>query len=590
MTEPALRSSGIYALLCRDGAPLAPADTRALGLDLPGDSASWIAAGHDSHDAAAAIHRDDGPHGSALLVGDVPEAADLAARLGLARSAPLAGIAAAALARFGADTPAQMLGEWSLLHRSPAGALTLMIGPAMRDRLHYAVTDSRIAVAPDLFRLAQINWIGRDLDEAGLLFRWGRARLRGGNGDRTMLANVKQLEAGGSVVITADGSVQRTRANVLTPQARWEGSFADALAESEALLRTIMAERLAADARPAVLLSGGLDSSLLAWAAAIEQRGGKSLFAITSAAPAKSRLVDETPFARQVAGHLGLECIAATAAHGADFFRPPASILAGASGPLLSNRHCLTEAFQIAAQAHGATRLINGTYGEMTASVRLPDQRLRALLRRHAAWAWHALRRRDMAQAGENPFHIRIAPQRLCSLPEPLTTALNQPSAALDSWPGPDGLFGYLPGAAKALAQPNEFYPGALRMDFPFRDLRLLRLFAGFPLVMLQQGGADRPVARAMLNGRLPDAIRLRRQGRPAEPDRYQRMQRQAPGALARIARFRGAGIGEWIDLDWLDQALRRVAAQGAADNHETNEVQLTAMAAEFLLWWFCEG
>ncbi len=72
----------------------------------------------------------------------------------------------------------------------------------------------------------------------------------------------------------------------------------------------------------------------------------------------------------------------------------------------------------------------------------------------------------------------------------------------------------------------------------------------------------------------------------PAEPDRFQRMQRQAAAARERIADFRKAELDDWIDLDWLDLALFRVQKQGAASNSDSNEVQLTAIAAEFLCWW----
>ncbi len=589
MTEMRARSSGIYGLVNCNGAPVAIEDAGALGMPVPIEAASWQIEGHDPHSPGAVQHHSDAD-GKTLLVGEIAAPSELAARLGLSKATPIARIAAAALARFGVDTPAEMLGEWSLLHRSSAGALTLMIGPAIRDRVHYAAIGPRVAVSPDLFRLARIDWIGRELDEAGLLLRWGRTKLRAGIGARTMLARVQQLEAGQSVVIQPGGSMVRSSASALVPQPRWHGTFTDAVEQSEALLRTIMAERLAGGTRAALLLSGGLDSSLLAWLAAEERGDDQAAFAITSAAPADSGITDETSFAMLVAKHIGLDCVPTCAAPEADFFRPSEAIIAGASGPILSNRHCLTEAFQIAAKAQGATRMINGTYGEMTATARLPDPSLRATLRRQAARTWHALRRRDLEPAQDNPFHVRIAPHRLANLSEQVTAARYRHPSPQVILPRGDGLLGYLPGATKALTQPNEFYPGALRMDFPFRDIRLLRLFAGFPLAILVEGGADRPIVRAMLEGRLPDAIRLRRRGMPAEPDRYLRMQRQAAGARARITLFRKAGVDAWIDLDWLDQALGRVAARGAASNQETNEVQLTAIAAEFLLWWQQQG
>ena len=141
-------------------------------------------------------------------------------------------------------------------------------------------------------------------------------------------------------------------------------------------------------------------------------------------------------------------------------------------------------------------------------------------------------------------------------------------------------------GVEKALALPNEFYPGAVRMTHPFRDLRLLRLFASFPLQMLVKNGADRGIGRSIMAQRLPDAIRLRRSGMPASPDHFMRLQRQAGAARKRIPHFRAAEVDDWLDLDWLDQTLQSVSARGPVNVGEANEVQLTAIAAEFLLWW----
>lgn len=582
-TEP--RSSGIYGLFCLDGAPVATKDARALGMVPPQASSGWLIEGHDPH-APAAIHRHADARGCTLLVGEVTDTEYLAARLGLARDTPTARIARAALERFGSGTPAELLGEWSLLHRSSEGRLTLMVGPARRDRLHYAVVDARVAVAPDLFRLARVGWIGSEVDEAGLLFGWGNGHVRESRGDRTMLTRVRQLEPGASVAIETNGSIVQSAATILAPQPRWRGTFADALVESEGLLRQIMRERLAGASRPAVLLSGGLDSSLLAWLAAEERGDEQAILSLTSAALAGSGIDDETNFAAMVADHLDIRCAPVSAALDANFFRPPDAILSGASGPLLSNRHCLTEAFQIAAKAGGATLLVNGTYGEMTATARLPVTRLVQRLRAVAAHLYHGLRRTDSNQSAGYPFHVKLAPHRLANLPQPIRAAIEKPLAPIQLMPKRTGLLGYLPGVAKSLAHPNEFYPGALRMNFPYRDMRLYRLFAGFPVAMLLEGGSDRPMVRAMLDGRLPDVIRLRRQGMPAEPDRFQRMQRQVDAARKRIADFRKAEIDDWIDLDWLDVALRRVAANGAGNNNEANEVQLTAIAAEFLCWW----
>lgn len=585
MSDPMPRASGLYGLFNLDGAPIGADDARLLGMAPPQAPIDWQIDGHDSR-APWTVSRHSEAGTTAVLVGEVADAADLAARLGLADSAPQAEIAMAALDRFGSDTPTEMIGEWSLLHRRPSGQLTLMTGGALRDRIHYAIRGARVAVASDLFRLARIGWIGNQIDEAGLLFRWGRFHIRHHAQDETMLGSVQQLRAGSCVEIRPDGSVLKSAANLFVPQPRRHATFADAVVEGEALLRHIMRERLARSPNASILLSGGLDSSLLAWLAASEGDAERRVSALTSAAPAGSGLADESAYAMVVADHLGIDCTRVVAADDADFFRPPDKILGGASGPLLSNRHCLTEAFQIAAQAAKTDMMINGTYGEMTVTAHLPFSSLAMRLRATAARLYHGLRGDGRSQPYHDPFHIQIAPHRMARLPEPIRAAMRQPRKPISYAPAPHHLFGYFPGIENGLAQANEFYAGAVRMHFPFRDMRLLRLFAGLPVKALMHGGHDRPIVRSILDQKLPDAIRLRRQGMPAEPDRYIRIQRQARTARSRIAQFRKADLDEWIDLNWLENALLRIADQGAINNDDTNRVQLTALSAEFLLWW----
>jgi asparagine synthase (glutamine-hydrolysing) len=227
--------------------------------------------------------------------------------------------------------------------------------------------------------------------------------------------------------------------------------------------------------------------------------------------------------------------------------------------------------------------LINGTYGEFSATARLASPSFSQQLRQFArSLLQRGSRQTDMVSAND-AFHVRLAPHRLARLPDFIKEAIALPGVAVDHDPE---LFGYWPGASKALQHPNEFYPGALRMEFPYRDVRLLRLFASFPFDMLRRSGADRGVARQMLKGRLPDRVRLRQSGMPAWPDQLARLQRQALSARERISVFRKAEVQDWLDLDWLESALGRVSAHGVRDIADANEVQVTAIMAEFLTWW----
>ena len=346
-----------------------------------------------------------------------------------------------------------------------------------------------------------------------------------------------------------------------------------------------MRGKLARNAKIAPMLSGGLDSSLLSWLAATECGADTELLALTSVAPPDSGIADESPFADLVAKSLDLKSRHIFPAHDVNIYRPTDAILTGGSGPILPNRHCLTDAFQIAAKDIGATLIIDGTFGEMSVTARLPSRNPMQKLRSITGLLLRSTPMFRLPKEEATPFHVRLAPHLLTNLPEAIRAAQAAPPAN-QIWPFQNELLGYIPGIEKALAQSNEFYPGAVRMTHPYRDVRLLRLFAGFPMQMLTKNGADRGIGRMMMKGHLTDAIRLRRIGMPASPDHLHRLQRQADAARKRIPHFRKAEVSDWIDLDWLDITLQSVAARGPISVDEANEVQLTAIVAEFLLWW----
>ena len=574
--------SGVYGLFRLDGGPIDRGDAQSLGLTVVGDPGAALAHSIDPH-APHAISRAEDTQGLTILLGELEETQALAARFSLPSSAPPAVLARAALRRFGAETPSEMIGEWSLLHWDPAGRLVLMMSAARRDPLLFAVDGPRVAVAPDLFRLARVPWIGTAVDEAGLLFSLARTDLRAARGERTMLARVRQLETGACVTIDRHACRNQV-ACTLAPQPRWNGSFDDALDEAELVMRRVARSRFGRTAAPAVLLSGGLDSSLLAWLAAEERGADQAILLFTSARAPRQRHsrrnqlrrcgrrtprgADAARGAAAAGGHLSA-VRRNPERHDRAPAAEPALPDAGLPDDRARNRGGLLVNGGVR-RDHADRPFTTGDGASPAAPVREP-----ALSAPENALA-------DIA--GANPFHVRLAPGRHAALPEATRAALRAPPPATGS--RADGLWGYQPGIDKALQRANELHAGAVRMDYPYRDLRLLRLFAGFPADLLPPRALDRGLARTMLAGRVPDAVRLRTSGMPAEPDHNARLQRQAPAARARIAAFRRAEVGEWLDLDWLDGALAEIGERGPTSASEANEAQLTAIAAEFLTWW----
>lgn len=563
--------AGLWGLVRFDGGPVSAGDIARLGL--PRTNSSRSVQGLDAQDPDLIDHFAD-QGATTILIGWIADQREMAVKLGLPAEAGPAKIARAALARFGKDMPAEMLGEWSLYHCEADGTTWLIQAATTRDALFFAASGASLAFAPDPMALRCLDWVDGAPDDEAVAMSVGSYALRLQMGTRSIWRGVERLMAGESLRFAGDGSCQRGGIELLAPQPRFTGNAGDALAALEETLRHVLRERLGMTRHPAILLSGGLDSSILAALAAQELEVPP--VAICSVAPPGSGIPDEFAYARAVAERHGLAIEPVCPGPEDDPFRAPVHVMAGANFPIVSNRHCLVSSFQEAARRMGATMLVDGTFGEMTITSRLPQP---PTLRQHLG----AIKRYILShfQPAHRDFHVMLAPHRLPPLAQARAEAASPPRPIREV---PDQI-GYIDGSEKALAHSNAYFAGALRMDIPFRDLRLLRLYASLPREVAYALGPDRGPVRSIGKDLLPEEVRLRKRGMPADPGHYARLQAFAAPARSRIAVFRAAGIDDWLDIDWLDQALARVADRGVANVLDANSVQLTALAAEYLTW-----
>lgn len=569
--------SGLHAIISLDGAAVARADAAALGLS-PGDVAAPVVARAIDTPEPGAVHVAREPARVTLLLGHLDDAAGAARALGLAANTPPALLARGALDRHGAEAARVLGGEWSLLDWTPHA--TMLLGsPACRDPLLYAHRGTRLAVSSDLDRLARLSWVGRTIDPTGFAFAVARAALRQGTAGRTILAGVRTLATGTLARFDAAGMTLR-RCAPFAPVAPFAGTFEDAMAEADRVVRGIVRERLARTPEIGSMLSGGLDSSFIAMLATQERSGGKPLVCLCSAAVPGSGVPDESSYAQIVADRLGarLERVVPPALPSP--YRPVEAELLGPNAPSMSPRHHVYTALDARAAALGLPGLLDGSFGEMTMSayalhISFVD-RMRAV--------WHQLRGRGDAAGGSppGPVHVRLAPHRMRAAALLAREAVAPPIPLAP--PHARTHWGVQAGAEEMYAMPTSRL--TRRTDVPFRDPRLIALFASFPTAFMQHDGVARAPVRHLMRGHLPDSIRLREMGMPFSPDCELRLQRDAPEALARIPAFRAGGLDDWIDLDWLEAGLARVAARGATAATSAVEVQLTAMAAEYLSWW----
>jgi asparagine synthase (glutamine-hydrolysing) len=563
-------NGGVLALIDLGGGPVNPADAAALGLSA--SERGFVFKFADKGRQDDRVLQDD--ERCTILTGHIGDLAEIAQALGAAENLRPVELARLALDRWSEEAAARLPGEWVILDWQ-RGATTIIQSAARRVRTFYARRGNCIAIAPDVFGLSRLSWIGRQLDEEGLL----AVLTRGAQPvTRSVLAGVSELDLAECVRFTTTG----TTAEVKLPfveMPRSQRSFSEAIEEASELLGRIVEERLAQHGDVACLLSGGLDSSLLTMFVADRLRTGQRAICLTSVAPPESAIADEYAQARSVAVRLGLDHVPVAPGPVPGIYAPDPGAFTESNGPSLSVRHYLYKALNDQALALGVTGLFDGCFGERTVTG------LMAL----DSWRWrfreNAKRLLGRGQsAGMSPFRVRLAPHRLAAQPAANAAAkfkpLGHPVARLrhEAW-------GYFPNVTNIMRSPA-IVSDAPIIEYAFRDQRLLQLFAGFPAHFVERDGYNRAPARAMMAGRIPDAVRLRRDVMPFSPDYTLRLQNEAPSAQARVAAFRKADIDDWLDLDWLDGALGRFASHGPRDIPDAFEVQLTAMAAEFLVWW----
>jgi asparagine synthase (glutamine-hydrolysing) len=586
-----VNKTGLYAIASLDGAPTDPDALAVLGFSDPLAPRQIVADGFavnavDREEAGRAVHIAERGNMVLVLLGHFDEPADLAGALGMDPASPPAELAFAGLERFGADAPHHMLGEWSLLRWcGDRRELTLLMSQACRDPLYFSFDRGRVAVSAEMRRLARLDWIGKALDPRGLFLIWGKARLRRYMTEETPFLGIHRLMPGSRE--TFDLAGRRTLRLAPTPAFEpWRGGFDEALEAIEAVLRRILGQHLGRHGRAVSLLSGGLDSSLIAWLASQERRQDQVLSFLTSVAPAGSDTPDEREESRMVADHLGLPIRFLTPEKSANPYLPEARMFAHSELPVTSPRHYLYAALYEAAREEGAEILLDGAYGELTITNPFPlagaPLSLRRYRRLYRDWK-RAYEERRSWPAGL--FHAHLSQAALAALPGIIAEDWAAPFESLPTV-GPDAIWGIRAGASKNAMTPTSSPDGHFRHIMPLRDRRLLNLVATMPAAYMEQGGLTRAPARLLLKDWLPDRIRLRRDGKPFSPDFTNRLREHALPTIAHIDAFSAAGAGDWIDLEWLRGRLMSISNQANITAQEAAEVQSTAVAAAYFKWW----
>lgn len=462
-------------------------------------------------------------------------------------------------------------GEWLWMRwEAQSNSVTLAASENRLQPIYYASNGACVAVSSSLRRIAQLSWLSGRFDSVGLLRSMGRTNLRETLGDASILEGVSVLLPG-TVVRLGPGKARSVRsAPSRASLPKWQGSFMDAVVETRGLLEDIANTYVARHKRLGVFLSGGLDSSTVAWMLASQANDPSDHVALSSAAPKASGLADETERAEGLAQNLGLSFQRVVPALDASPYRPADRMFAFAEAPMVSQRHYLYSALFQAAADTGLTAVLDGALGELSVTSSPPLPWHVAPLRAARRAAISALRR-PQSEGAQGLFHVRLAEHRL---------------ETLAYWGAETGA--HIPTAAwnKATLQRADTPIPGLWHGFPFRDKRLLELVATMPLEFLTTPDTTRRLGRVVLEGRVPDAVRLTPTKLPFSPDYVSRLRSHSAAAVDRIQTFRAIGADDWLDLDWLHGALLRIGRGEALSPKDQLQAQATSIAAEFLVWW----
>lgn len=330
-----------------------------------------------------------------------------------------------------------------------------------------------------------------------------------------------------------------------------------------ALLFDAVSARLPQSTTPAALLSGGLDSSaLVAISAAILKQQNRRLLAISAVLPERLRqnMVDERPFISAFTGNDVIEFLEVTDEHRGPFDQAEEKIRRQCA-PFLTSRHYQYSAFSEAAQARGATSIIDGCFGELgpthygngfyaelfrsgqwsllTREIRarakvyqIPvSQVAKSELLKYLAPEWllrfaGRSRRFDLQQSTQNqPFQTRYLSQHLQNSLDKLLVKANH---LVQDYRSPRA------GHARNISMlqkrlTTDEYQNPTQLIYPFLDKRVVEFCLAAPTHLKVRNGYPRSLVRTALDGLLPPSIQWRTSKEPFAPDFHLRYNRQRP-------------------------------------------------------------
>ena len=212
----------------------------------------------------------------------------------------------AAYRQWGEDCPKRLNGMFAFcIYDTPRQKLFLARDRAGEKPLFYRHADGRLIFASEVKALLQLPGVSRRLNYEALEFYLAYGYVPG---DMCMLQEIKKLPQGHAMLYDLAKDDLRIWRYWQLPEHQTDPNVSDdeLVDEFESLLEDSVRRQLVADVPVGVLLSGGLDSSLVT--AMVARASSKPVKTFTVTFPGHGSF-DESPFARQVANHFGTEHI-----------------------------------------------------------------------------------------------------------------------------------------------------------------------------------------------------------------------------------------------------------------------------------------
>ena len=304
---------------------------------------------------------------------------------------------------------------------------------------------------------------------------------------------------------------------------------------------------------------------------------------------------DERPYVRSLRDHLGLSLVEVTA-EGRGPFDDPRALVRTIEGPLATSRHFVYSTLVQAARERGARVVLDGYLGELSISRDGTDAVIEELAAGRIAWVVREVRayaRVHHRPAWRAAAHLLAVPlwQRRVRPRRPDIDRLVACSPLRDAFLRERGIdlaalvraveIAAAPGRGhrRDLARDLELLPDAtpwfvgaddVTISWPLLDRQIVELCLAAPPAMKFHGGHSRALARRLLDGAAPDAIRLRTSKLPFSQDFDLRLNSQIQQVRADLA-----AIGEDDPVcEVVDVARLRQLAQGEMSSPRGRSVE----------------